>query len=142
MKLRNIICLVSAAALIAAVYLIIPEKDESQPVYPESPAVSTVSDRISYFASHGWEVEELAGRNIVIPSDLSGEYEEYVRMQDKQGLPLRKFAGRDAVLYLYDVKNYSPESRKMLAELIVCEDTAVASMVYSEDGGSIRLSVD
>lgn len=142
MKLRNIICLISAAALIAAVYLIIPEKDESQPVYPESPAVSTVSDRISYFASHGWEVEELAGRNIVIPSDLSGEYEEYVRMQDKQGLPLRKFAGRDAVLYLYDVKNYSPESRKMLAELIVCEDTAVASMVYSEDGGSIRLSVD
>ena len=142
MKLKNIICLISAAALIAAVYLIIPEKDESQPVYPESPAVSTVSDRISYFASHGWEVEELAGRNIVIPSDLSGEYEEYVRMQDKQGLPLRKFAGRDAVLYLYDVKNYSPESRKMLAELIVCEDTAVASMVYSEDGGSIRLSVD
>lgn len=142
MKLRNIICLISAAALIAAVYLIIPEKDETQPVYPESPAVSTVSDRISYFASHGWEVEELAGRNIVIPSDLSGEYEEYVRMQDKQGLPLRKFAGRDAVLYLYDVKNYSPESRKMLAELIVCEDTAVASMVYSEDGGSIRLSVD
>ncbi len=142
MKLRNIICLISAAALIAAVYLIIPEKDEPQPVYPESPAVSTVSDRISYFASHGWEVEELAGRNIVIPSDLSGEYEEYVRMQDKQGLPLRKFAGRDAVLYLYDVKNYSPESRKMLAELIVCEDTAVASMVYSEDGGSIRLSVD
>ena len=97
---------------------------------------------MDYFASHGWEVEELAGRNIVIPSDLSGEYEEYVRMQDKQGLPLRKFAGRDAVLYLYDVKNYSPESRKMLAELIVCEDTAVASMVYSEDGGSIRLSVD
>ena len=143
MNRKTVITFASAAAVVAAAILFFPERTPQQPASPaQTVAAASVSDRISYFASHGWEVEELAGRNIVIPSDLSGEYEEYVRMQDKQGLPLRKFAGRDAVLYLYDVKNYSPESRKMLAELIVCEDTAVASMVYSEDGGSIRLSVD
>ena len=62
-------------------------------------------------------------------------------MQDKQGMPLREYAGREATLYVYEVKNYSPESKKMLAELLVCNDIAVASMVYSEDGGSLRLAV-
>ena len=54
---------------------------------------------------------------------------------------LREYVGRNAQLYVYEVKNYSPESRKMLAELLVCDDTAIASMVYSEDGGSIKMSV-
>ena len=56
-------------------------------------------------------------------------------------MPLRKYAGQNAQLYVYEVKNYSPENRKMLAELLVCNDTAVASMVYSDDGGSLRLAV-
>ena len=94
-----------------------------------------------YFASHGWEVEEIAEKNITIPADFSQGYEQYAQLQDKQGLPLREYAGRNAQLYVYDVKNYSPESRKMLAELLVCDDTAIASMVYSEDGGSLRLAV-
>ena len=104
-------------------------------------AAENVSQRISYFASHGWEVEEIAEKNIVIPADFSDGYEQYAQLQDKQGLPLREYAGRNAQLYVYDVKNYSPGSRKMLAELLVCDDTAIASMVYSEDGGSLRLAV-
>ena len=87
------------------------------------------------------EVEEIAEKNVIVPSDFSQAYEDYARIQDKQGLPLRKYAGRNAQLYVYEVKNYSPESRKMLAELLVCSDTAIASMVYSDDGGSVRLAV-
>ena len=109
-----------------------------------SSAVSAadISQRTDYFASHGWEVEEISEAPVTIPSVFTGVYEEYAAMQDRQGLPLRKYAGRSAVLFTYEVKNYSPESKKMLAELLVCDDTAVASMVYSEDGGSIKLPVD
>ena len=109
-----------------------------------SSAVSAadISQRTDYFASHGWEVEEISEAPVTIPSVFTGIYEEYAAMQDRQGLPLRKYAGRSAVLFTYEVKNYSPESKKMLAELLVCDDTAVASMVYSEDGGSIKLPVD
>ena len=39
------------------------------------------------------------------------------------------------------IKNYSPENRRMLAELIVCDDIAVASMVYSEDGETLKMPV-
>jgi hypothetical protein len=62
-------------------------------------------------------------------------------MQDKQGLPLRKYAGRDAKLFVYEISNYSPDNQKMLAELLVCDDIAVASMVYSENGESLRMPV-
>lgn len=141
MKKTFIIGLTIAAAVTAAVYLL-PERGNARRV-PESAVVSaaSASERIDYFASHGWEVEEIAGRQVTIPTDFSQVYEEYAALQDKQGLPLREYAGRNAELYVYEVKNYSPESRKMLAELLVCDDTAIASMVYSEDGGSLRLAV-
>ncbi|MDD6060035.1 MAG: DUF4830 domain-containing protein [Ruminococcus sp.] len=126
-------------ALLAA--LLIPDKHSQK--LPESAhvAASTTAERIDYFASHGWEVGEIAGKSITIPENFSSAYEEYAVMQDKQGMPLREYAGREATLYVYEVKNYSPESKKMLAELLVCNDIAVASMVYSEDGGSLRLAV-
>ncbi len=125
-----------------AAIIFLPGKDSGtkSPEKKRIPA-SAVSERIDYFASHGWEVEEIAGKEITIPSDFSQAYEEYVLIQDKQGLPLREYAGRNGQIYVYEVKNYSPESRKMLAELLVCDDTAVASMVYSDDGGTIRLPV-
>jgi hypothetical protein len=132
---------ISAAAIAAAVF-VLPDSGSGKKVPESAPvAASNVGERMDYFASHGWEVEEIAGKDITIPTDFSAVYEEYASLQDKQGLPLREYAGRSAQLYLYEVKNYSPESRKMLAELLVCDDTAVASMVYSEDGGSLRMPV-
>lgn len=141
MQKRTII-LFSAAVAMGAAIIFLPGKDSGtkSPEKKRIPA-SAVSERIDYFASHGWEVEEIAGKEITIPSDFSQAYEEYVLIQDKQGLPLREYAGRNGQIYVYEVKNYSPESRKMLAELFVCDDTAVASMVYSDDGGTIRLPV-
>lgn len=109
------------------------ESEESEPFI----FLSDAKDRIEYFASHGWEVAELSEKNIVIPSEFSEAYEEYVDVQDKQGLPLRSCAGKNAVLYTYEVRNYSPNDTNMLAELIVCENKAVASIVYSEDCGRI-----
>ena len=139
---KYLFLLASAAVLTAAVF-IVPAKNSGKSSVPESVhiAASTVAERLDYFASHGWEVEEIAEKNITIPADFSQGYEQYAQLQDKQGLPLREYAGRNAQLYVYDVKNYSPKSRKMLAELLVCDDTAIASMVYSEDGGSLRLAV-
>lgn len=139
---KNVKLLIAAGALLAAAIILMPRKS-SAPTVPESDytAAASVSDRIGYFASHGWEVEEIGSKNVTIPTDFSTVYEEYAQLQDKQGMPLREYAGQNAQLYVYEVKNYSPESKKLLAELLVCDDTAVASMVYSDDGGSLRLAV-
>jgi hypothetical protein len=86
-------------------------------------------------------VEEIDCKSVTIPTDFSTAYEEYACLQDKQGMPLREYAGKAAQLYVYQVKNYSPESKNLLAELLVCDDTAVASMVYSDDGGELKMAV-
>lgn len=140
MKKRTII-LLSAAVLAGGFLFLRPRKEPETPPEKANIPASSVSERIDYFASHGWEVEEIAGKDITIPEYFSAAYEEYAAMQDKQGLPLRDHAGRNARLYVYEVKNYSPENRKMLAELLVCDEKAVASMVYSDDGGSLRMAV-
>ena len=142
MNKKPLIFISIAAAAIAAAIIFLPEDETSENIPKSAPiAAASVSQRIDYFASHGWEVEEIAKKDVTIPEDFSAVYEEYASLQDKQGMPLREYVGRNAQLYVYEVKNYSPESRKMLAELLVCDDTAIASMVYSEDGGSIKMSV-
>ncbi|MBQ8959692.1 MAG: DUF4830 domain-containing protein [Ruminococcus sp.] len=141
MTKRTVIIFSAAAAAVAAVIFFSPDGKGERPPESASVAAATVSDRIGYFASHGWEVEEICGKAVTIPSELSLLYEDYALIQDKQGLPLREYLGREALLYVYEVKNYSPDSKKMLAELLVCDDTAVASLVYSEDGGSLKMAV-
>ncbi len=141
--MKKVVFLLASAAVLTAAIFIVPARNSENSGISERihVAAATFSERIDYFASHGWEVEEIAGKDDSIPQEFSGVYEEYAAIQDRQGLPLREYAGKNARLYVYEVKNYSPENRKMLAELLVCENTAVASMVYSEDGGSIRLAV-
>lgn len=142
MNKKTAVTLSVAAAAITCAFIFIPS--HHHPDIPEAPrvAASTTAERMEYFASHGWEVEEIAGRSIIVPEVLSGEYEQYAAIQDKQGMPLREYAGKTATLYVYNVRNYSPDNKKMLAELLVCNDTAIASLVYSEDGESIRMAVN
>lgn len=140
MKKLTLLLIGTALAVGAVIVLGAVPRYDDEPEEVFVPA-STSAERLDYFASHGWETEEISEKPMTIPSVFSQEYEEYARIQDKQGLPLRRFAGRSAELYLFKVKNYSPDNLKMMAELIVCDDIAVASMVYSEDGETVRMPV-
>ena len=126
------------AAAVLVLRMIPKTADEPEEVFVPA---STVGERMDYFASHGWETEETGEKDITVPVSFSPEYEEYARIQDKQGLPLRRYAGKNGKLFTFEVKNYSPDNRRLLAELIVCDDIAVASMVYSEDGETVRMPV-
>lgn len=137
---KKIFFLALIALIIYAVIFWLPEKKPENK--PEKALISgaETAGRIDYFALHGWEAEEISGKEITIPAEFSGAYEEYASVQDKQGLPLREYAGKSAILYTYDIRNYSPENQKMQAELIVCSGVIVASLVYSEDA-EMRLPV-
>ncbi|HOO07189.1 MAG TPA: hypothetical protein PLH83_11995 [Ruminococcus sp.] len=71
MKKRTMLILSGTAALLAGIIFFSPDGKGERP--PESPSVSaaTVSDRIDYFASHGWEVEEICGKFVTIPTEFS-----------------------------------------------------------------------
>lgn len=83
--------MITAAVILGAIILIFPDNKGDKEIPKSSPVdASSVSSRIDYFAAHGWEVEEISGKNVIIPTDFSSAYEEYAAIQDKQGLPLRE----------------------------------------------------
>jgi len=127
------------SALLIAVIIISPDNKKEQSEKENIPA-SSETERTGYFASHGWDVEEVAMKSVKIPLKFSDAYEEYAEIQDRQGLPLRDFAGHDAELYIYSVKNYKPQNQNLFAEMLVCNGIVTASLIYSEDGKSMRLS--
>lgn len=134
MSKKFVISAVIVALVLCAVIIISPDNKETQDnIGIARTDASDTAHRKAYFASHGWEVDEISEKDITIPSAFSGAYEEYAVIQDKQGLPLREYAGREAKVYTYEVINYSPNNQKMLAELLVCDDTAIASIVYGNN---------
>lgn len=140
---KKLLGLIIIAATVLVGFILFDPDYKGEPEIPESAPVdaSTEASRCDYFASHGWEVEELSAKDITIPYDFSGEYASYAALQDKQGMPLREYAGKSGKLYVYEVRNYAPDDSRMLAELLVCDDTAIASLVYSENSGGKQLAV-
>ena len=140
---KKLIGIASIAGLALIGYILADPDYKGEQKIPENPPIdaSTEASRLDYFASHGWEVQELSEKEITIPLDFTGEYESYAQLQDKQGMPLREYAGKSGKLYVYEVQNYAPDESNMLAELLVCDDTAIASLVYSDNGSGKSLAV-
>lgn len=140
---KKIISIAVIAGAFMCGYILMDPDFKGEQKIPDNPPVdaSTADKRADYFALHGWEVEEISSKDITIPSEFSEEYEQYAALQDKQGMPLREYAGESGKLYVYEVKNYSPSDNQMFAELLVCDDTAIASLVYSDNGDGTKLSV-
>ncbi len=136
MSKKFVIAAIISAVILSGVIIIFPDREPQEAVGNAVTDASDAEHRSAYFASHGWEVEELSVKDITIPTEFSGAYEEYAVIQDKQGLPLREYAGREAKIYTYSVKNYAPDNRDMYAELLVCDDTAIASVVYGDGSNS------
>ena len=131
---RAILSVTVLAVISVTVFLIFRTSDTGNKQTPTQILQEITGDGTEFFALHGWETEKVSEKNIKIPREFSKAYTEYALIQEKQGLPLKDFAGRDAVLFTYSVKNYSPNGKEMSAELIVCDGIAVSALVYSTDG--------
>jgi len=103
----------------------------------ETAALSAVvkdnDDRVGYLASFGWEVdgEPVDEQTITIPHDFSDVYGDYNAIQLEQGFDLRNYAGREAVRYTYEVKNYPSTSEKVYADIIVFRQKVIAGDIQS-----------
>lgn len=132
--------ILTAGIIVTACIIFIPEKEEKpEPIARVS--AGTSAERINYFSLHGWETEEIFSRDIVIPNEFSESYEVFAQLQDKQKLPLREYKGSNAVLYTYRIKNYNPDEKNLMAELIVCDGKAVSSAIYDENDSDYIISV-
>jgi hypothetical protein len=95
-------------------------------------ALRTNEDRVSYLENLGWEVapEPIETREIVIPQELSGVFEQYNELQKQQGFDLSRHTGSNATLYSYQVTNY-PSEGTVLANIYLIRYHVIAGDIHS-----------
>ena len=100
---------------------------------PTPAPIRTAGDAAAYLAALGWEVEPepMEIREIVIPRSFTGVYADYVDLQKKQGFPIEKYGGMDAVRYTFKVKNYPTGEKEIVADLVVSGQSVIAGDIQS-----------
>lgn len=83
--------------------------------------------RKAYITSLGYTVSgKETSKEIIIPNVFNNVYNEYNEIQQQQGFDLRKYKGKKATLYTYNISNYK-DNENVVADLIVCEGKLIGA---------------
>lgn len=95
--------------------------------------VENNQQRIEYLKSFGWIVEEEACEivEVAIPEDFNDVYQEYNKIQKKQGFDLEDYKGKRAKRYSYEVKNYPNQPEYVRANMLVYNNQIIAGDICS-----------
>lgn len=96
----------------------------------------TAEDRIGFIENFGWEVEEdpVSVEDVVIPSQFGDVYENYNRLQIRQGFDLQPYAGRMVKKWTYAITNYPGYADSAVfvrVTLLVCQGMIIGGDVCS-----------
>lgn len=106
----------------------------------EMACCSNIYDRIGFFNSYGFEVDELseAKEIVVLPSIFDSVLEDYNEIQKTQGFDLSVFAGKSVEKYTYTLLNnpFMDKNATVYATLYVYSEKIIAADIYdpSVDG--------
>ena len=96
-------------------------------------AADTAEGRLSFLKSFGWEAEETPAlvKEITVPKTFDEVYSRYnEEIQLPEGYDLRRYAGRQVTLYVYQILNY-PTEDEVTANLLVADGTVVGGDICS-----------
>jgi len=95
--------------------------------------VKTPEDRVMLLESFGWKVEKepLEFMEVQIPEDFDEVYSEYNDIQIKQGMDLKKYAGKRAMRYSYQITNYPTGEAGIIANILVYKNKLIGGDVCS-----------
>ena len=121
---------ISASVVLGGCFQREPEENPLQ--------AATDVDRAAFLSSYGWEIEETALEtlDLVLPTDLSQKWADYVAMQTGQGLPFADYGGQSVRRYTYAVTNYEGSPQGVQANLYQCGDLIIgADIIVTGEGG-------
>lgn len=97
--------------------------------------VATEEDMVRFLQGFGYEVDPQAVKTyeIEIPEEFNAVYEKYNEIQRAQGLNLKRYAGKDATVYIFKVNNYEYNG-EVFASLFIRNGRVIAGDVCSKDG--------
>lgn len=96
-------------------------------------SVSTNKERVTYIKKFGWIINEEACEivDVKIPAEFNDVYEKYNKLQKSQGFNLEKYKGNLVKRYTYEVLNYKNETEFIRANLLIYNNTVIASDICS-----------
>lgn len=107
--------------------------------------VSSYRDMQKYFKSFGWEVERLPKNieNIYLPTELSGEYENFEKIQNLQGLSIKSYLGKKVKKYSFVIKNHPNGFDDIIVgNLLVYKHNVIAGYIKSESDKIVMASLN
>ncbi len=129
-KKKLTIAILAIVVLIAAILLIFSGGGEAKEAISLSGSARTAKDRVSLIKSLGWEIEEepIETQSVVIPTEFTGVYADYAKLQEEQGFNLSKYAGKEATRYTYRVLNYPGVEDSVVIDIIVYRGKVIAGL--------------
>jgi hypothetical protein len=95
-------------------------------------AMASNSERIGFLNGQGWIVKPDPVREeaVKLPTEFNDTYNEYLKLQESQGFDLKKYAGENVTIYVYDILNFPDYPEGIQANMIIANDRLI--------GGEIR----
>lgn len=101
----------------------------------EAAFCSNIFDRIGFFKSNGFEVDESSEtkESVVLPSIFDDVLESYNEIQKAQGFDLSGFAGKTVEKYTYTLLNnpFGNENATVYATLYIYSEEIIAADIYN-----------
>lgn len=108
-------------------------------------AVNTSLDaneaRVKFLQEYGWDVvpNPKESTQIKIPAETGEMFRRYNTLQKGQGYDLSQFAGKKAMRYVYEVKNYPGATQPVYATVLIYKGKVIGGDVTdTSPNGKIR----
>ncbi|MDD6024075.1 MAG: DUF4830 domain-containing protein [Oscillospiraceae bacterium] len=126
----KLIGIVAAAAAVLLLIIFLANRGSSGAEATGAVKLSTPESRVEYLNSCGYQVSEtpIRTQEVLIPEEWNEVYTKYGAMQEAQGLPLKKYKGKRAMQYVYQVENWPEEnSDPVYASILICKNKLIAA---------------
>lgn len=137
-KKTVVICGVVLIFMLAAAFTfskgaLFKDKTDSSEQTLAKTVLDTNEKRTEFLKSFGWDIsaEPLETVDVQLPSESDEVIEMYNQIQTAQGLDIKKYLGKKAVRYTYEVKNYPGKPENIRANIIMYKDKLIAGDICS-----------
>ena len=125
------IMVLAAAALVTVMALLLAGCFGG--AHREAIVLSTNEQRVAYLQELGWQVspEPIETLDLQLPEELTPQWDEYLKLQEQQGLPFADCAGQAVRRFTYTVANYPGFPDGVQVNLFLCGDRLVGGDIIA-----------
>lgn len=131
--------IVLSIAILVTIVAVVPEIEKPGDVAVVATNYNGVSDAdgaAKFLNGFGYKLADVPVESceVKIPDEFTGVYQEYNEIQRAQGLNLKKYSGKTAMRYTFEVTNYDDYDGTVLATVIIYKDKVIAGDVCGVTG--------